>query len=101
MKSNVWNMIHELQRDSEDPVCAYVYDLAGIQEQVRHMLHTLSRGTRLFYAIKANPDPRIIEALLPWVHGFEVASIGELLKVRSVSSEVPILFGVQGKRRTS
>ncbi|MCP3747219.1 type III PLP-dependent enzyme [Paenibacillus sp. A3M_27_13] len=100
MKSSVWNMIHELQRDSEDPVCAYVYDLAGIQEQVRHMLHTLSRGTRLFYAIKANPDPRIIEALLPWVHGFEVASIGELLKVRSVSSEVPILFGGPGKKES-
>ncbi|APB77443.1 type III PLP-dependent enzyme [Paenibacillus polymyxa] len=98
MKSSVWNMIHELQRDSEDPVCAYVYDLAGIQEQVRHMLHTLPRGTRLFYAIKANPDSRIIEALLPWVHGFEVASIGELLKVRSVSSEVPILFGGPGKK---
>ena len=40
MKSSVWNVIDELQRGMEDPVCAYVYDLAGIQEQVRHMLHS-------------------------------------------------------------
>lgn len=100
MKSSVWNAIDELQRVSEDPVCAYVYDLAGIQEQVREMLQSMPGNTQLFYAIKANPDPRIIEALLPWVRGFEVASIGELLKVRAVSREVPILFGGPGKKES-
>ncbi|WP_458125415.1 type III PLP-dependent enzyme [Paenibacillus sp. Z3-2] len=98
MKPSVWHAIDELQRGMEDPVCAYVYDLAGIQEQVRQMLDSMPRNTQLFYAIKANPDPRIIEALLPFVKGFEVASIGELLKVRAVSREVPILFGGPGKK---
>ena len=41
---------------------------------------------------------RIIEALLPLVKGFEVASIGELLKIREVSESVPILFGGPGKK---
>ncbi|WP_440116628.1 type III PLP-dependent enzyme [Paenibacillus sp. QZ-Y1] len=100
MKSSVWNAIDELQRVSEDPVCSYVYDLAGMQEQVRQMLGSLPGNTQLFYAIKANPDPRIIEALLPFVKGFEVASIGELLKVRAVSREVPILFGGPGKKES-
>ncbi|WP_145146215.1 type III PLP-dependent enzyme [Paenibacillus xylanexedens] len=100
MKPIVWQVIDELQRRNEDPVCAYVYDLAGIQEQVRQMLGSMPGNTQLFYAIKANPDPRIIEALLPVVKGFEVASIGELLKVRAVSREVPILFGGPGKKES-
>ncbi|MGE6666483.1 type III PLP-dependent enzyme [Paenibacillus xylanexedens] len=100
MKPSVWHAIDELQRGIEDPVCAYVYDLAGIQEQVRQMLDSMPGNTQLFYAIKANPDPRIIEALLPFVKGFEVASIGELLKVRAVSREVPILFGGPGKKES-
>lgn len=100
MKPSVWQAIDELQRRNEDPVCAYVYDLAGIQEQVRQMLGSMPGNTQLFYAIKANPDPRIIEALLPLVKGFEVASIGELLKVRAVSREVPILFGGPGKKES-
>lgn len=100
MKPSVWQAIDELQRRNEDPVCAYVYDLAGIQEQVGQMLGSMPGNTQLFYAIKANPDPRIIEALLPLVKGFEVASIGELLKVRAVSREVPILFGGPGKKES-
>lgn len=100
MKPSVWQAIDELQPGMEDPVCAYIYDLAGIQEQVRQMLGNMPRNTQLFYAIKANPDPRIIEALLPLVKGFEVASIGELLKVRAVSREVPILFGGPGKKES-
>lgn len=100
MKPSVWQAIDELQRGMEDPVCAYIYDLAGIQEQVRQMLGSMPGNTQLFYAIKANPDPRIIEALLPLVKGFEVASIGELLKVRAVSREVPILFGGPGKKES-
>ncbi|NMI07784.1 type III PLP-dependent enzyme [Paenibacillus sp. SZ31] len=100
MKPSVWQAIDELQRGLGDPVCAYVYDLAGIQEQVGQMLGSMPGNTELFYAIKANPDPRIIEALLPLVKGFEVASIGELLKVRAVSREVPILFGGPGKKES-
>ncbi|WP_339182270.1 type III PLP-dependent enzyme [Paenibacillus sp. FSL H8-0317] len=100
MKPSVWHAIDELQRGMEEPVCAYVYDLAGIQEQVRQMLGSMPGNTELFYAIKANSDPRIIEALLPLVKGFEVASIGELLKVRAVSREVPILFGGPGKKES-
>ncbi|MBD8499228.1 type III PLP-dependent enzyme [Paenibacillus arenosi] len=83
---------------NDEPVCAYIYDLKGIQNHVKAMLETMPSQTNLFYAIKANPDPNIIEALVPYVKGFEVASIGELLKVRGVSSDVPILFGGPGKK---
>ncbi|PYE47233.1 diaminopimelate decarboxylase [Paenibacillus barcinonensis] len=101
MKAGVQQALEELKRVKlDEPICSYIYDLAGIQAQVREMLQTMPVNTRLFYAIKANPDPRIIEALLPWVKGFEVASIGELLKVRAVSRDVPILFGGPGKKES-
>ncbi|GGH69765.1 diaminopimelate decarboxylase [Paenibacillus silvae] len=101
MKPKVQQALHEIKRaNMDDPVCAYIYDLAGIRAQVQSMREKMPVHTRLFYAIKANPDPRIIEALLPCVKGFEVASIGELLKVRSVSREVPILFGGPGKKES-
>ncbi len=99
MKQTVSDMLSNIVEATTEPVCAYIYDLAGIRQQVRQMLTALPQRTSLFYAIKANPDVRIIEALLPLVGGFEVASIGELLKVRSVSHDVPILFGGPGKKQ--
>ncbi|MGG6310761.1 type III PLP-dependent enzyme [Paenibacillus macerans] len=99
MKSHVWQAIRRLEAESrEEPLCAYLYDLSGIQAHAREMLKVLPERTGLFYAIKANPDRRIIEALLPLVDGFEVASAGELLKVREVSRSVRILFGGPGKK---
>jgi diaminopimelate decarboxylase len=98
MNHNVKKLINELHDKNRDPICAYIYDLEGIQKHVRSMLKTMPRQSHLFYAIKANPDKRIIEALLPLVKGFEVASIGELLKVRDVSKDIPILFGGPGKK---
>lgn len=98
MNRNIKKLINEVHDQSTDPICAYIYDLEGIQKHVRNMLKTMPKQTNLFYAIKANPDTRIIQALLPLVKGFEVASIGELIKVREVSKSIPILFGGPGKK---
>lgn len=98
MNLNIKKLINEMHDQSRDPICAYIYDLDGIQKHVSNMLKTMPKQTNLFYAIKANPDKRIIQALLPLVKGFEVASLGELIKVRDVSKSVPILFGGPGKK---
>lgn len=98
MSDRAEKLVRELHGRSREPFCAYIYDLEGIQTHVKRMLETMPERTSLFYAIKANPDKRIIEALLPHVAGFEVASIGELLKVREVSGDVPVLFGGPGKK---
>ncbi|TVX93752.1 type III PLP-dependent enzyme [Paenibacillus agilis] len=98
MNQVVEKWITEWHVYNDEPVCAYIYDLQGIQNHVKKMLETMPSQTNLFYAIKANPDPKIIEALVPYVKGFEVASIGEMLKVRGVSADVPILFGGPGKK---
>jgi len=98
MNDSVLSIIETLNSEKTAPVCAYIYDLDGIQAHVKQMRQSLPKNTYLFYAIKANPDQRIIKALLPYIHGFEVASIGELLSVRAVSKQVPILFGGPGKK---
>ncbi|MCT2193555.1 type III PLP-dependent enzyme [Paenibacillus sp. p3-SID1389] len=98
MKAYVREAINRLQAESREPFCAYLYDLGGIRAHVRRMRRYMPERTGLFYAIKANPDRRIIEALLPLIDGFEVASAGELLKVREVSGSVPVLFGGPGKK---
>ncbi|OES44772.1 type III PLP-dependent enzyme [Domibacillus iocasae] len=98
MNPNVESLVKSIHHQAADPLCAYIYDLVGIQQHAAQMVKTMPEQTHLFYAIKANPNKRIIKELLPFVKGFEVASIGELLKVREVSDQVPILFGGPGKK---
>ena len=81
------------------PVCAFVHDLDALQRQVRDLTAPLPPGTEFFYAVKANNDPRLLRALAPWVSGFEVASSGEVLRVReAVGPSARIVMG--GPART-
>lgn len=89
--------ISSKKKEQNQPFCAYIYDLANLQEHVRERVSTLPNPCHLFYAIKANSEPEILKALAPIVHGFEVASLGEVKKVRAVDPTIPILFGGPGK----
>ena len=82
------------------PVCAYVYDLAHLRRRGQALSRQLPPGCHLFYAVKANSDAPVLRALRPGVEGFEVASLGEIEKVRAVDSRVPIVFGGPGKTDT-
>lgn len=89
----------EAQPDGRrEPVCAFVYDLDGLRSHVESLVTSLPAPCRLFYAVKANPDRRIIASLAPFVAGFEAASIGEIRIIREVSATCPILFGGPGKK---
>jgi diaminopimelate decarboxylase len=80
-----------------DPVCAYVYDLAGLRAHATAAVGALPEGYELFYALKANSERRIIETLTGVVAGFEVGSVGEIDLVRAVTPDAPIVFGGPGK----
>lgn len=95
--NKIVNYILSQKQNSPQPFCAYLYDMDQLREHVLKRVQTLPASCRLFYAIKANSDESILRTLAPIVHGFEVASIGEVGKVRAVSSEIPILFGGPGK----
>lgn len=86
---------------SEGPVCAYVYDLAGLRAHAAAAVEALPPGCELFYALKANSEVRIVAALVGVVAGFEVGSAGEIALARSVSSSAPVVFGGPGKTDSS
>ncbi|MEC3885642.1 type III PLP-dependent enzyme [Halobacillus sp. HZG1] len=88
--------IENKKRKQDGPVCAYVYDLGQLRKHVETLKNSLPAFCRLFYAVKANPDPRILGTLATMVDGFEVASGGELQKV---PHQKPMLFGAPAKKQ--
>ncbi|MBW6392182.1 type III PLP-dependent enzyme [Billgrantia antri] len=83
---------------THEPVCAFLYDLAALRDHVGVMLQGLPERCQLYYAVKANPDRRLIATLAPLVAGFEAASIGEIRRIREVSDSASIIFGGPGKK---
>ena len=84
--------------EGREPVCAFLYDLDALASHVASLVTSLPAPCRLFYAVKANPDRRIIASLAPLVAGFEAASIGEIRIIREVCDSCPIIFGGPGKK---
>ncbi|MFE1933979.1 type III PLP-dependent enzyme [Streptomyces sp. NPDC059474] len=80
-----------------DDLPAYVYDLTALRAHARAVRDALPPGLELYYAAKANPGPRILQALAPHVTGYEVASGGEVEHVRAAVPGAPLAFGGPGK----
>jgi diaminopimelate decarboxylase len=79
------------------PLCAYVYDLAALAARATTMARSLPSNVRLYYAVKANAHPAVLETLASTVHGFDIASGGELAKVQAVAPTAQLSFGGPGK----
>ncbi|MEX1993538.1 MAG: diaminopimelate decarboxylase [Steroidobacteraceae bacterium] len=60
--------------------CAYVYDIATVVQRARALL-ALQSLSRIFYAIKANPHPALLDAMAATGLGFECVSRGEVERV--------------------
>lgn len=84
-------------RTAEHPFCAYLYDLDALKRHASETVSRLPSWCRMYYAMKANSELPVLQAIRPFVHGFEAASIGEVRKARSVDPNVPVLFGGPGK----
>jgi diaminopimelate decarboxylase len=95
--SAVHEAIFALKKQQQRPLCAYIYNLAALREHVRHVMASLPKSCRLFYAMKANSESRILETLAPLVHGFEVASLGEIAQARAIDQQIALIFGGPGK----
>jgi diaminopimelate decarboxylase len=85
---------------NDEPLCAYIYDLASLDRHAAGLAASLPDNCELFYAVKANSDLPILQTLAPHVHGFEVASGGELAWVRAHFPDAPVIFGGPGKLDT-
>ncbi|HCP44633.1 MAG TPA: bifunctional aspartate kinase/diaminopimelate decarboxylase [Deltaproteobacteria bacterium] len=77
---------------AETEAC-YVYDLATVARQARTLTKCLPSVGQLFYSVKANPHPRILETIAREGLGMECVSAAEVSHVRGLLGEtVPILF---------
>ncbi|HWN27036.1 MAG TPA: type III PLP-dependent enzyme, partial [Actinomycetospora sp.] len=79
--------------DAPEPVCLFSYDLRALREHVQTVVAALPDRCRMFYAVKANSDERVIAALDGVVAGFEVASGGELAAVGDAAPDATVLMG--------
>ncbi|HGL6714183.1 type III PLP-dependent enzyme [Burkholderia contaminans] len=79
------------------PVCAYLYDLEHLRARTTGLVEQLPPRCELFYAIKANSDAEVLRALDGVVAGYEVASLGEVVRAREVGPHARIVFGGPGK----
>ncbi|MEZ4316058.1 MAG: bifunctional aspartate kinase/diaminopimelate decarboxylase [Myxococcota bacterium] len=71
----------------------YVYHLETVRQRGQALFDTLTHASGLYYAIKANPHPEILEVVAALGFGMECVSIGEVKRVRSVlGADHPILF---------
>ncbi|MEV1174354.1 type III PLP-dependent enzyme [Nonomuraea sp. NPDC049784] len=90
-------LLDHLRALAEQDLPAYVYDLAALREHTRTIRAALPDTVEIFYAAKANSDPRLLAVLRDHLDGFEVASAGELAHVRALFPDIPIAFGGPGK----
>lgn len=83
------------------PACAYIHDLDALASHARDIVSNLPPQSEFFYAIKANNDPAVLATLAPIVTGFEVASAGEIRKVRqAVGPKARIIMGGPARTET-
>lgn len=87
----------EAQKLAVGELPCYVHDLTALRVHAETVRAALPREVELYYAAKANPDPRILTALAPWTDGFEVSSGGELAHVRAAVPGRPLAFSGPGK----
>src|SRR3954471_14749175 len=95
------DVVADLRAGSDGPVCSYVYDVAGLRDHAAAAVAALPPGCELFYAVKANSERPILDALTGVVAGFEVGSAGEIDLVRAAAPQAPIVFGGPGKTDTA
>ncbi len=75
----------------------FVYDFALIKARIAALRTALPEQVALHYAIKANPMPALVAAMVPLVDGLDVASGGEM-QLAVAAGSAHISFAGPGKR---
>lgn len=87
----------QAQENGEQPLCAYIYDLAALARHAHFVRASLPGACDFFYAIKANSDLPLLNTLAPYVDGFEASSGGEIAWIRQHFPVIPLLLSGPGK----
>jgi diaminopimelate decarboxylase len=75
----------------------FVYDFSIVRDKVAELRVALPTGVAIHYAMKANPLPAFVAAMVPLVDGIDIASGGEL-KIARRGGAAHISFAGPGKR---
>ena len=82
-----------------DATPAFVYDFGVVREKVAQLRAALPESVGIHFAMKANPLPEMVAAMVPLVDGIDIASGGELV-VASAAGALHISFAGPGKTGT-
>lgn len=75
----------------------FVYDFAIVRDRIAAVRAAMPKSLSLHYAMKANPLPNLVKAIVPLVDGIDIASNGELDVALSAGAKT-ISFAGPGKR---
>lgn len=95
--TRVRDAVTRMREESNEPLCAYLYDLQALKDHAQRMKDALPDGCELYYAAKANAEAQVLHILGSIVDGFEAASGGELRWLHEQQPGRPLLFGGPGK----
>lgn len=77
----------------------FVYDFGLIRQRIMALRAALPPQVSLHYAVKANPFPPLLRAIIPLVDGIDLASAGEMaLALREGADPRHVSFAGPGKR---
>ena len=86
-----------LRLDAEDALPAYAYDLGALTAHAAAIRDALPRSVEFYYAVKANPDARVLHTVAGHADGLEVSSSGERAHTASAVPGGKVAFGGPGK----
>jgi diaminopimelate decarboxylase len=90
--------VQDLARSlTSEQLPAYVHDLTELRQHAAAVRAALPSRVELYYAAKANPEPRLLTALRDSVDGYEGSSGGELAHLRAAAPGASLAFGGPGK----
>jgi diaminopimelate decarboxylase len=87
----------ELAEAATDPIAAFLYDVDALRDRAAWLKSCLPPGVELYYAIKANSEAPLLDALASCVDGFEISSGGEIGRVLECATRRPFIFSGPGK----
>lgn len=94
---SILSAIERYRQQCSDPMAAFFYDLPALAAHANAMKAALPPGVELYYAIKANSEPAIIDTLAPIVDGLELSSGGEIERACRSATPRPWVLSGPGK----
>jgi diaminopimelate decarboxylase len=86
-----------LRLDRDDALPAYVYDLGALGSHAAAIRAAVPRPVEFYYAVKANPDARVLRTVAGHADGLEVSSGGEREHAVMAVPGMKVAFGGPGK----